>query len=54
MSYHRQCMAKFRPAKKKSKGTPAPAAGVPCMILLIAGFVLVMLFMYFVMRYSNA
>ncbi len=46
-------MAKFKPAGKKAKQSAKPAAAVPCVILLIVGFALVMLFLYFVMKYSG-
>jgi hypothetical protein len=46
-------MAKFKAAKGKSKGRAAPQGGLPCVILLGSGFVLVLLFLYFVMRYAN-
>jgi hypothetical protein len=45
-------MAKFRPAKGKAKGARAPQGAIPCVILVISGMALVMLFMYFVMRGS--
>ena len=47
-------MAKFRPSKGKKSKTAAPQAGLPCVILLIGGMLLVMLFLYFVMRNANA
>jgi hypothetical protein len=47
-------MAKFKPAKGKAKGTRAPQGAVGCVILVIAGLVLLMLFMYFAMRTSGA
>jgi len=43
-------MAKFKPAKAKGAKPPAPKAGLPCVVLAILGFVLVMLFLYFAMR----
>jgi hypothetical protein len=45
-------MAKFKPAKGKSKGRAAPQGGLPCVIVLGAGFVLVLFFIYFVMKYA--
>jgi hypothetical protein len=47
-------MSKYKPVRKKAKAPAGPAAGMPCIVLVIAGFVLVMLFMYFVMKYSFA
>ena len=46
-------MAKFKPAKAKSKSRVAPQGGLPCVILLASGFVLVLLFIYFVMKYAT-
>ena len=46
-------MAKFKPVKPKSKNATAPAGGLPCVILLASGFVLVLFFLYFVMKYAN-
>jgi len=47
-------MGKFKPAKgKKSKTTAVPSAGLPCVIMLISGMFLGMLFLYFVMRNAN-
>jgi hypothetical protein len=48
-------MAKFKPARGKRKASSgAPAAALPCVILILVGMVLVMLFLYFVLRSSNA
>ncbi len=46
-------MAKFKPAKGKAKTSAAPQGGLPCVILVIIGMVLVMLFLYFVMTGSS-
>jgi hypothetical protein len=46
-------MAKFKAAKGKSKNRAAPQGGLPCVILLGSGFVLVLFFLYFVMKYAN-
>jgi len=46
-------MAKFKPAKAKSKSRAAPRGGLPCVILLGSGIALVLLFLYFVMKYAN-
>jgi hypothetical protein len=45
-------MAKFKLAKGKSKSRATPQGGLPCVILLGSGFVLVLFFLYFVMRYA--
>jgi hypothetical protein len=47
-------MAKFKPARgKKSKAVGPPQGAVSCVVLIVAGMLLVMLFMYFVMRSSG-
>jgi hypothetical protein len=46
-------MAKYKPVKGKSKSAPAPQGGLPCVILVIVGMILVMLFLYFVMTGSS-
>lgn len=46
-------MAKFKLAKAKSKSRAAPQGGLPCVILLASGFVLVLFFLYFVMKYAT-
>jgi hypothetical protein len=45
-------MAKFRPAGRRAKKTSVPQAGLPCVILVLAGLALLMLFMYFVLKSS--
>jgi len=46
-------MAKFKPVRAKSKSKLPPQGGLPCVILLISGIVLVMLFLYYVMGHAN-
>lgn len=46
-------MAKFKPVRAKAKGPQVPQGGLPCVIMVIAGMFLVMLFLYFVMRNSG-
>jgi hypothetical protein len=46
-------MGKFKPARGKAKATRVPQGGLPCVILVIVGMLLVMLFLYLVMRYAN-
>jgi hypothetical protein len=46
-------MAKFKPARGKSKGPAAPQGGLACVILVILGVILVMLFLYLVMTGSS-
>ena len=45
-------MAKFKPARGKSKTPTIAPGGVSCVILIISGILLLILFMYFVMRNS--
>ena len=46
-------MAKFKPVKAKTKSTPRVQGGLPCVILLISGVILVMLFMYWILSSSH-
>jgi hypothetical protein len=46
-------MAKFKPVRPKAKGPRVPQGGIPCVIMVILGMVLVMVFLYFVMRTSG-
>jgi hypothetical protein len=47
-------MAKFKPARgKQSKKAGPPQGALSCVVLIIGGMLLVMLFMYFVMRSSG-
>ena len=46
-------MAKFKPIKAKSKSAPAPQGAVSCVVLVISGIVLVLIFLYFVLKYAN-
>jgi hypothetical protein len=47
-------MAKFRPARGKArKKSRAPQGGIPCVILVISGMLLVGLFLYYVMTHAN-
>jgi len=47
-------MGKFKPSKgKKPKSSAVPPAGLPCVIILIIGMFLIMLFLYFAMRNAN-
>jgi hypothetical protein len=45
-------MAKFRPARGKARKSRAPQGGIPCVILIISAMFLVMLFLYYVMKYA--
>jgi hypothetical protein len=47
-------MAKFKPARgRKPKAPLVPAAGLPCVILLISGVLLAIFFVYFVLKNAN-
>jgi hypothetical protein len=46
-------MGKFKPARGKQKASKTPPGGLPCVILLISGVILVMVFLYLVMRNAN-
>lgn len=46
-------MAKFKPARPKAKSSAVPRGGLPCVILVFSGFALVLLFLYFVLKYAN-
>ena len=43
-------MAKFKPARGKAKAGPAPQGALPCVVLVIAGILLIMMFMWWVLR----
>ncbi len=45
-------MGKFKPARGKARKSVAPQGGVSCVILVISGMLLVMLFLYYVMKYA--
>ena len=46
-------MAKFRPAGSK-KAKPAPVqGGLPCLIIIISGMIIVALVLYFVLKNAN-
>ena len=47
-------MAKFKPVRgKKAKAVGPPQGAVTCVVLVIAGMLLVMFFLYFVMKNAN-
>jgi hypothetical protein len=46
-------MAKFKPARPKSKSTAVPRGGLPCVILVFSAFALVLLLLFFVLKYAN-
>jgi hypothetical protein len=47
-------MGRFKPARGgKKKGSTAPPGGVACVVVLLAGMFLVMLFIYWVLKSAN-
>ncbi len=46
-------MAKFKPVKPKAKSTAPPRGGIPCAILVFSGMALLLIFLYFVLKYAN-
>jgi hypothetical protein len=46
-------MAKFKPVRLKRKTGPVPQGGLPCVILVLSGMALVLLFIFYVMKYAN-
>jgi hypothetical protein len=46
-------MAKFKPARGRKSSKPRPAGALPCVIIIFAGMILVMLFLYFVLKNAN-
>jgi hypothetical protein len=46
-------MGKYKPARGKAKVSRAPQGGLPCVILIIVGMFLVMLFLYYVMKNAH-
>ena len=46
-------MAKFKAAKGKKKDAPRPPAAISCVVLVLVGMVLIMVFMYEVMKHAN-
>ena len=51
--YYRGGMAKFKPARGRKGKQGPPQGAVTCVVLVIGVMLLVMLFMYFVMRNAN-
>jgi hypothetical protein len=47
-------MAKFKPVRpRKGKSASAPQGAIPCVVLVITGILLIMFFMYYVMKNAN-
>jgi len=46
-------MAKFKPPKGRRTSKVIPQGALPCVVFIIGGIVLIMLFLYFVLRSSG-
>jgi len=46
-------MGKFKPARAKKGRAGPPQGAVSCIVLIVSGMLLVMLFLYFVMSNAN-
>jgi len=46
-------MAKFKAARGKKKDASRPPAAISCVVLVLVGMVLVMVFLYEVMKHAN-
>jgi hypothetical protein len=46
-------MAKFKPARPKSKSSSVPRGGLPCVILVFSGLALLLLILFFVIKNAN-
>jgi hypothetical protein len=46
-------MAKFNPVRPKKAKTPQVQGGVPCLILVFAAMVMVVVVMYLVLKYAS-
>ena len=46
-------MGKFKPARTKKNRIGPPQGAVSCIVLIVSGMLLVMLFLYFVMSNAN-
>jgi len=45
-------MAKFKPARPKTKQQPQVRGGLPCVVLVILAFVFVLILLFLVMKYA--
>jgi hypothetical protein len=45
-------MAKFKPVRSKKKTAPVQG-GLPCVILLLSGFVLVLVLLFLILKYAS-
>jgi len=46
-------MAKFKAARGRKKDATRPPAAISCVVLVLVGMVLVMIFLYEVMKHAN-
>jgi hypothetical protein len=46
-------MGKYKPAKAKSTAPPQMKAGMPCIVFLILGMIMVMILLYEVMKHAS-
>jgi hypothetical protein len=46
-------MGKFKAAKPKKAQTPPVAGGLPCVVLVVLGMILVMVLLYLVMKNAS-
>jgi hypothetical protein len=46
-------MGKYKPAKAKSDAPPQMKAGLPCIVFLVLGMILVMILLYEVMKNAS-
>ena len=45
-------MAKFKPVRPKGKQQPQVRGGLPCVVIVIAGVVAVMILLFLAMKYA--
>jgi len=46
-------MAKFKPPRGKRTSKPVPAGALPCVVIVVGGILLLMLFLFLVLRSSG-
>ena len=46
-------MAKFKPVRPKKDKAPQVQGGLPCVILLFAGILILFIVMFLVLKYAN-
>ncbi len=45
-------MAKFKPARPKGPKQPQIRGGLPCVVIVIGGFILILILLFLVMKYA--